>query len=156
MMRGATRAALLVCLAAVSALSRGQQPLPNLQVDLDGQPAKLSPVMLEMDTYLAPIRDMVSLLTEGRGQVKASGQFDDVVIDGVTRVRIPINAKAGANVLVYDPTNATKVLRSIPVETYPEQITPAGGAAATFVDLELLASAFGISVNTDGPNMSLL
>ncbi len=156
MMREATKAALVICMATVSAFSRGQQPLPNLQVDLDGQPAKLSPVMLEMDTYLAPLRDTVSLLTESRGQVKASGAFDDVVIDGVTRVRIPINAKAGANVLVYDPANPTKVLRSIPVETYPEQVTLAGGTPSTFFDLELLAAAFGVSVNTEGPNMSLL
>ena len=68
----------------------GQQELPNLSVEMNGQPAELKPVLLELNEYLVPIRDAVKLFTSGRGElgieekkaftIKADGRIWDCMV----------------------------------------------------------------------------
>ncbi len=127
-----------------------QQPLPNLKVDVDGKPADLGRVVLELDVYLAPLRDAIREMTDGKGTLSVQpGRSYDVLLDGKPRVRIPMSVKVGASAEVLGTDGA--VVGRIPVSEYPY---PVGGA--TYVDLDLLGAALGVTVSLDGARLSLL
>lgn len=139
----------------LTSVAAAQQPLPNLKVDVDGETVSLSPVMLELNTYLVPLRDAVNLLTKGRGKLQVvAGKSFDIAFDDVVRVRIPVSNKAGRNVEVLGADG--KAIRTVPVEAYPMEVTPSGGSPTTMVDAELLGAALGVSLDVRGAQMSLL
>src|SRR4051794_33288625 len=119
-MRATTKFLFILTLAATTAMGVAQQALPNLSVDVDGQSVKLSPVLLELDTYLVPLRDAVNILSEGRASLNVvPGVAFDVVMNGQVRVRIPAKARFGQSVLVFGAEGPPTAVRSIPIESYP-------------------------------------
>ena len=157
MTRAGIRVVFLWAVCCMAGISGAQQALPNLNVELDGEGAGLSPVYLELNTYLIPLRDAVRVLTRGRGQLQVTpGQDFDIVVDGKVRVRIPASPKAGLLVDVYGIDGPPLATRHLPIETYPYEITPKGGSPTTFVDAELICSALGITIDISGSTMSLL
>lgn len=140
-----------ICLVSMAS---AQQPLPNLKVDVDGEPVQLGPVMLELNTYLVPIRGAIETLTKGRGKLQVvAGKSFDVVVDDQVRVRIPMTPKIGRSAEVFGGTG--KAIRNVAVESFPLEVT-SGGSPTTMVDIELLGAALGASVDVRGSQMSLL
>ncbi len=153
---GRARALLAVAALASGTIAAAQQALPDLKVDLDGAPVQLGPVMLELDTYLVPLRDATRILTHGRASLRLNaGQSYELVVDDKVRVRIPASPRAGLSCEVYGP-DGPPAIRHLPVQSYPYEITPKGGSPTAFVDVELLCSALGITVDINGMSMSLL
>lgn len=141
---------LWIAITLAPSLAGAQQALPNAQVEIDGKPSALGPMYLELDTYLAPMKDLVSALSGGRADVRLTSQRAyEVIVDGQTRVRIPKDAKAGTSATVFGPDG--KPVRTIPIESYPYDIKQ-----TTYVDAALLSSAFGYAFDVDGPKLSLL
>jgi len=148
---------LILGLLLIPAIASAQQPLPNLKVDLDGQPAEIGTVMLELNTYLVPLRQAASLITGGRGKLCVlPGTSFDIMVGDQVRVRIPLNRRAGANAEVFGKEGPPKALKLLGVESYPYEITPKGGQPTTYVDVELLCAAFGVTVDINSTRMSLL
>jgi len=143
------RAIISLSTLLLAGLAAAQQPLPNLKVNVDGQPAEIGQVMLELDTYLVPLRDAVRALTAGKGSIEhKAGQPFEVVIDGKPRVRIPVSAKSGpAEVLGSDGW----VVARIPMASDPYELS-----GTTYVDVDLLAAALGVTVDLNGSTLSLL
>ncbi|MBC8066488.1 MAG: LysM peptidoglycan-binding domain-containing protein [Chlorobia bacterium] len=151
------RASSCIALIGFAALAISQQPLPNLKVDLDGKPAELAPVMLELNTYLVPLRQAVTAITSGRGKLRPlPGTSIDIMVDDQVRIRIPMNVKAGQYVEVFGKEGPPKAVKQFPIESYPYEITPKGSPPATFIDVELLCSAFGITTDFNGAKLSMI
>ena len=148
---------LILGLLLIPAIAGAQQPLPNLKVDIDGQPVEIGQVMLELNTYLVPLRQAASLITGGRGKLRVlPGTSFDIMVGDQVRVRIPLNRRAGANAEVFGKEGPPKALKLLGVESYPYEITPKGGQPTTYVDVELLCAAFGVTVDINSTKMSLL
>lgn len=148
---------LILGLLLIPAIAGAQQPLPNLKVDIDGQPVEIGQVMLELNTYLVPLRQTASLITGGRGKLRVlPGTSFDIMVGDQVRVRIPLNRRAGANAEVFGKAGPPKALKLLGVESYPYEITPKGGQPTTYVDVELLCAAFGVTVDINSTKMSLL
>jgi cell wall-associated NlpC family hydrolase len=144
-------------LGALASVAFAQQPLPNLKVDVDGKTADVGPVMLELNTYLVPLRATMELLTNGRGKLRAlPGTSIDILVDDQVRVRIPMNQKAGQYVEVFGKQGPPNALKQFPIESYPYEITPKGGKPAMYMDVELLCSAFGITTDINGVKLSMV
>lgn len=134
-----------------------QQPLPNLKVEMDGKPLELGPVMLELNTYLVPMRQTIELLTDGRGKLVVSPNVSfDVVVDKQVRVRIYMNQRTGQFTEVFGKEGPPNPVKKFPIESYPYEITPKGGKPTMYVDVEMLCSALGITTDFNGPKLSLL
>jgi len=152
MLRGVS-ASLLAALVAVAA---AQQPLPNLRVDLDGKPVDVAPVMLELNTYLVPMRSAVATITEGRGSLRDLNKTHmDVIVDNQVRVRFPMAPKDGKFVEVFGKAGPPNAVKQFPVETFPYEIS-IQGRPTLYVDVELLCSAFGITTDFNSAKLSLL
>lgn len=140
-----------------AAIATAQQPLPNMKVELDGKSIELGPVMLELNTYLVPLRQAAELLTNGRGKlaVMPNSSFD-IVVDNQVRVRIYMHQRAGMAAEVFGKEGPPKAIKTFPIESYPYEITPKGGRPTTYVDVELLCSTLGIAADFNGATLSLL
>jgi hypothetical protein len=144
-------------LLSIGSFASAQQPLPNLKVDMDGKAVELQPVMLEMNTYLVPLRQAVETITGGRGKLRPlPGTSIDILVDDQVRVRIPLNIKAGQYMEVFGKEGPPKAIKQFPIESYPYEITPKGGKPMAFVDVEMLCSAFGITADINGARISML
>ncbi|MBN9502665.1 MAG: C40 family peptidase [Armatimonadetes bacterium] len=147
----------LVALLGLTAGAIAQQPLPNLVVDLDGETVELKPVMLELNTYLVPLRETVRVLTKGEGKLRVlPGTSFDILIHDQVRVRIPISTKVGKQVEVFGKEGPPRSTKLLDIESYPYEITPKGGVPTSFIDAELLCSALGVSFDINGAKMSML
>ncbi len=134
-----------------------QQPLPNLKVDFDGQGVEIAPVMLELNTFLVPLRQAVNVITKGRGKLRPlPGTSIDIMVDDQVRVRIPLNPRVGQFLEVFGKDGPPKSVKQLPIESYPYEITPKGGQPTTFVDIELLCAAFGMTADINGAKISIL
>jgi hypothetical protein len=139
------------------AVAFAQQPLPHLKINLDGNSVELAPVMMELNLYLVPIRQAVTVLTAGRGKLDVTpGKRFDIIVDGQIRVQIPAEPKEGKDVLVFGKAGPPNSVARFPIESYPYEFTPKGGRPATFVDLEMLCSALGYTADVNGATISLL
>lgn len=140
-----------------AAVAFAQQPLPNMKVELDGKPVELGPVMLELNTYLVPLRQAIDLLTNGRGSLAVSPNVSfDVVVDKQVRVRIYMNQRTGQFMEVFGKAGPPNPVKKFPIESYPYEITPKGGRPTMYVDVELLCSALGITTDFNGAKLSML
>lgn len=144
---------LFALFAALSAAAFAQQDLPNLVVDVNGQPAELKPVMLELNEYLVPLRDTVALLTAGKAQLVADGKVFNINIDNRTLIKIPKEG-GGKDALIYGPSGDEPV-RKLSMEDFPHEVNAKGRGPTTMVDLDLLAACLGATVDIDGKRMSL-
>lgn len=143
-------------LAALVAMAAAQQPLPNLKVDLDGKPVDVGPVMLELNTYLVPMRNAVATITDGRGSLRDLNKTHmDVIVDNQVRVRFPMAPKDGKFVEVFGKAGPPNAVKQFPVETFPYEIS-IQGRPTLYVDVELLCSAFGITADFNSAKLSLL
>lgn len=140
-----------------SAVAWAQQPLPNLQVELDGKPAEMGPVMLELNTYLVPLRQSIDILTGGRGSlVVMPGVSFDIVVDKQVRVRLYMNQRAGQFAEVFGKEGPPKAVKKFAIESYPYEITPKGGRPTMYADVELLCSTLGVTTDFNGSKLSML
>ncbi|MFI5385544.1 MAG: NlpC/P60 family protein [Fimbriimonadales bacterium] len=144
----------LIVATLVPSLCLAQQELPNLSVELNGQPADLKPVMLELNEYLVPIRDGVKLLTNGRAELGIeTGKAYAISADGNVIVRIPME-KAGTEALIYAP-GSTDPIRRLAMADFPHEVNAKGRGPTTMIDLDLLAACLGVTVDVDGKRLSL-
>src|SRR5258708_6461197 len=78
----ASRFAVCLIFAVLAATGSAQQPLPDLKVDVDGTPVEIGPVMLELNTYLIPLREATRTLTKGRASLHlTAGQSFELIVD---------------------------------------------------------------------------
>src|SRR5579862_1605207 len=64
--------------------------LPHATVELDGQPADIGPIGLELDSYLVPLDKVVTALTHGHATLDVSrAQFARVLVDGKLLIQLP-------------------------------------------------------------------
>lgn len=149
----AVRIAVGILSAVGAARSPAQEPLPNLSVELNGQPAELKPVMLELNEYLVPLRDAVKLFSNGRTELGIEEKKGFTIsADGRVIVRIPIE-HGGTESLIYG--SGTEPVRRIAMEDFPREVNVPGRGPTTMIDLDLLAACLGVTVDIDGKRLAL-
>ncbi|HVT11696.1 MAG TPA: NlpC/P60 family protein [Fimbriimonadaceae bacterium] len=132
------------------------RPLPNLVVDLDGQPSNLGPVMLYFDEFVVPLRDGITQLSGGQAALEVGSDKAWLIkANGHTVARIPSAANENDyKATIYD-AEGKQTVRTINMADHPAEANVPGRGPTTMIDVDLLAACLGVTVDTNNRRMSL-
>jgi hypothetical protein len=130
--------------------------LPNMKVELNGAPATIGPVMLDINSYLVPLRSTVTALTGGKATVQFGRPSCSIKVGERTLVKIPLEDEAGYDAELYDISGATdRLVRKVTMNDSPINMKLPSGDEALMIDIETLGSLLGVTVDIDDMSMSL-
>lgn len=132
------------------------RPLPNMAVDIDGQPSNLGPVMLYFDQFVVPLRDAVTQLSGGQASLEVGADKAWLIkANGHVVARIPSAANENDyKALIYD-AEGKQTVRTINMTDHPAEATVPGRGPTTMIDVDLIAACLGVTVDTNNRRMSL-